>query len=563
MTEKELEQIYSEGYKPVYWTAMSFLKNEADAEDIVQEVFVTLIKSYETIRDKAKVLPWLKKTAANRCLDKIKLNKTDNMDDEFFDSIEALPEDFLPDSLLESDEARGVIMGIINDKLSEDIRRTLIMFYYSGMSTKEISEALGVPAGTVSWRISSAKQTIKKEVEKYEEKNRTKLFGMGLPFLTKLFMKEAEQTAFKPMPASFTKYLLNPSASAKGLAKGSAKKIAAAAGKAAKEGTGFMLNKTIIGGIAVLLAGTAAVVTVHQITKNNDHKRHGKQPAAIERFEEGFGRATDITIETATETITETSLPTDGTGSDEPGYTTATISGGADGSEGTSSVPFEERLDGPIAQMMYETLMAIRNDHILPDGRELPFIEGSDPDDNWFSCGGLNGDGNIYLRIEWVTGGPGLAGERLSEFDHIGTSYLYVYDVQSGTWTMQLEYSARCSYYYDLDLIFSTEVSMERGAPHLRSVIYRHNPETDLYDYEGYIESFGEYYPGQQFPSQIDTGDVYIINYPGYDPDTIYDHNACVEFYNTVAEGMLGPCAPVWERLSEAQIQDAVANIHR
>ena len=33
MTDKELEKIYNEAYKAVYWTAMALLKNEADAED--------------------------------------------------------------------------------------------------------------------------------------------------------------------------------------------------------------------------------------------------------------------------------------------------------------------------------------------------------------------------------------------------------------------------------------------------------------------------------------------------------------------------------------------------
>ena len=65
MTNQELEKIYTESYRAVYWTAMSLLKNEADAEDIVQETFLTLIKSYDTIKDKSKVTSWLKKTAAN------------------------------------------------------------------------------------------------------------------------------------------------------------------------------------------------------------------------------------------------------------------------------------------------------------------------------------------------------------------------------------------------------------------------------------------------------------------------------------------------------------------
>ena len=97
------------------------------------------------------------------------------MDEEFFESVEAVPEDFLPDSIIESEEARKIVMDIINNKLSDDIRRTLILFYFDDMSTKEISEALGIPQGTVSWRLNFAKKTIKKEVEKYEKDNDTKL----------------------------------------------------------------------------------------------------------------------------------------------------------------------------------------------------------------------------------------------------------------------------------------------------------------------------------------------------------------------------------------------------
>ena len=64
MTDKELERIYNEAYRAVYWTAMSLLKNDADAEDVVQDTFVTLIESYETIIDKNKVIPWLKKMSS-------------------------------------------------------------------------------------------------------------------------------------------------------------------------------------------------------------------------------------------------------------------------------------------------------------------------------------------------------------------------------------------------------------------------------------------------------------------------------------------------------------------
>ena len=60
MTPKECERIYNEAYRAVYWTAIALLKNEADAEDVVQDTFVTLLESYDTLQDKTKVVPWLK-----------------------------------------------------------------------------------------------------------------------------------------------------------------------------------------------------------------------------------------------------------------------------------------------------------------------------------------------------------------------------------------------------------------------------------------------------------------------------------------------------------------------
>ncbi len=272
MTDRELEQIYNEAYKAVFWTAMALLKNEADAEDIVQDTFVSLIESYDSIEDKSKVVAWLKKTAANKCLNRLTRTKTDNVEDGFFETIEALPEDFLPDSIAESEETRRIIMNIIDNILSDDIRRTLVLFYFDEMSTKEIAEVLGIPQGTVLWRLSFAKKRIKKEVEKYEEENNTKLYGMAIPFLSLLFMKEAEQVPFKAMPASLSTTL---SASAQASQAGAAPNMAA---QAATKGTGTMLNKGLIITIAASAAVTvtAAVVAIAVIVNTVGGKTERK-----------------------------------------------------------------------------------------------------------------------------------------------------------------------------------------------------------------------------------------------------------------------------------------------
>ena len=157
-------------------------------------------------------------------------------------------------------------MDIINNSLSEDVRRTLILFYFDEMSTKEIAEALGVPQGTVLRRLNFARNKIKKEVEKYEKENDTKLFVMAIPFLTKLFTKESEQVAFKPMPAS----LANLSASVKAPSKGAGLK---ASSGAIRKGTDIMKTKILIGCVAgAATVGVTVGLVAWAVYKNGNSK---------------------------------------------------------------------------------------------------------------------------------------------------------------------------------------------------------------------------------------------------------------------------------------------------
>ena len=262
MTPKECERIYNEAYRAVYWTAVALLKNEADAEDVVQDTFVTLLESYDSLQDKTKVVPWLKKICARKCLNLLSRTKTEAVEQEFFDELEYVPEDFLPEAAAESEERRKIIMDLITKALSEDVRRTIILFYFDDMSTKEIAEAMGIPQGTVLWRLGFARMKIKKEVENYEKETNTKLYTVALPFLTLLFMKEAEAAPFRPMSAS----LVELSAS---------KEAASAAGSSIaseviKKGTGIAMKKFIISLVGIIVLGAAVAGAIVLMNRDKD-----------------------------------------------------------------------------------------------------------------------------------------------------------------------------------------------------------------------------------------------------------------------------------------------------
>ena len=106
MTPKECERIYNEAYRAVYWTAMSLMKNETDAEDVTQETFVAMLESYDTLQDKTKVVPWLKKICAYKCLNLLSRTKTTAVEQEFLENAETVPENFLPESSWTSSRRR-------------------------------------------------------------------------------------------------------------------------------------------------------------------------------------------------------------------------------------------------------------------------------------------------------------------------------------------------------------------------------------------------------------------------------------------------------------------------
>ena len=293
MAPKECERIYNEAYRAVYWTAISLLKNEADAEDVVQDTFVTLLESYDTLQDKMKVVSWLKKICANKCLNRLSRTRTEAVEQEFFDDAEYVPEDFLPESIVESAERRKIIMDIIEKSLSEDVRRTIILFYFDEMSTKEIAEAMGIPQGTVLWRLGFARKKIKKEVEKYEKETDTKLYSVALPFLALLFMKEADLVPLRPMPSSLVELSASKEPAQTGAGKGnvSTKMVT----ETIKKGTGIAMKKIIISCICIALLGAVTGGAVLLMNRDDEEPRKSRKSTGSveqqEKEEDGPGES--------------------------------------------------------------------------------------------------------------------------------------------------------------------------------------------------------------------------------------------------------------------------------
>ena len=72
MTNNEMELLYDKYSGSVYRLAFSYLKNSADAEDIVQEVFMKLFSADMTFKDERSEKAWIMTVTANKCRDMLR-----------------------------------------------------------------------------------------------------------------------------------------------------------------------------------------------------------------------------------------------------------------------------------------------------------------------------------------------------------------------------------------------------------------------------------------------------------------------------------------------------------
>ncbi|MDP4146081.1 MAG: RNA polymerase sigma factor [Bacillota bacterium] len=134
----------------------SYAEDYHEAEDISQEVFLSFFRSIDSFRGDCSISTYIYKIAVSRCLDfKRKKNIKGFLTGLFNTRIEE-QEDF---------EEKNYIRQCIN-LLPKDLKTPIVLFYYIGLSHKEIGDILNVSAKTVEGRIYRAKNKLKAEFEK-------------------------------------------------------------------------------------------------------------------------------------------------------------------------------------------------------------------------------------------------------------------------------------------------------------------------------------------------------------------------------------------------------------
>ena len=168
-------QLFHELIRPhersVYLMALSYMKNEADAEDVAQEAFVRAFRNLASFRAESKFSTWLISITLNEARTRLRrkmLVRMDSLDappDEDQPVSPALLRDWreIPSEAAERGEIRKLLQEAI-DCLPDIYRQVFLLRDVEEMNIHETAEALNISIASVKVRLHRARMMLQKQL---------------------------------------------------------------------------------------------------------------------------------------------------------------------------------------------------------------------------------------------------------------------------------------------------------------------------------------------------------------------------------------------------------------
>lgn len=166
------EQLLTRFQSRVYGVAYRIVGQAQDAEDVVQQTFLSLIEHIDTFRGESSVTTWVLRIATNFALKVLRKRRGLSTVDwnEESESFASVPHpDYIaewretPDALLERAEMRELLDRAISD-LSDKHRVVFVLRDIEGLSTEETADALGLSESNVKVRLLRARMQLRERL---------------------------------------------------------------------------------------------------------------------------------------------------------------------------------------------------------------------------------------------------------------------------------------------------------------------------------------------------------------------------------------------------------------
>lgn len=310
--------LYEKTYKSKYYLALQYMKNEEEAEDVLQEAYIKAFSKLDTLENPEAFQGWLgmivANTAKNMLAKKRPLLFSDLAVDDEGEAFEYQIEDddleVQPELSYTRQETKELVHELI-DSLSEEQRLCILMFHIEGISISEIARTMECSENTVKSRLNYGRKNLRMKAEDLQKKG-YKLYSVApLPLFLMLLRSEETYLAAEGILSaagklvadqvfaslSFEGATLATAEAAKETAKGASGEATKTAGSAVKAkgalgaaGKAGILHTTAGKAAAIVLgicvAGGATFFGVSQVMEARQEAKEAEVQEEIERQKE-------------------------------------------------------------------------------------------------------------------------------------------------------------------------------------------------------------------------------------------------------------------------------------
>ena len=147
----EFERLLNEYRRPVERYVRIRLSSHADAEDVLQEIYLTAYRRFSALRDHQAFLAWVLAIARSKCLDYFRA-KARQMELPM-----EMKEEILPMPTRHGRAPVSLVRETLSNMADRE-KRILHLYYFENLPQADIAEQLGIPLGTVKSRLYAAKE---------------------------------------------------------------------------------------------------------------------------------------------------------------------------------------------------------------------------------------------------------------------------------------------------------------------------------------------------------------------------------------------------------------------
>jgi len=152
-------EVYNRYHLAMYHSALRIVQNRVDAEDVMQESFLTAFEKLDQYKGGNKFGGWLKQITLRKALhfcEKRNRQKTTLLEDDWYYLSE--------DTSLDQDNAQAVQLQKALNKLKPRYRNALLLMYFEGYDYEELCSVLKLSYGNCRTLISRAKEQLKQKL---------------------------------------------------------------------------------------------------------------------------------------------------------------------------------------------------------------------------------------------------------------------------------------------------------------------------------------------------------------------------------------------------------------